>query len=137
MPSGKEIRAQIDTENVKALLLINGGGAIAMLTLFPITLGKYGNNTVTTEYIIWSIFLYAAGILFGAVHNHLRRLCSLAHDRNDAPCAKGKFTYFKTPEPCICFWSWGCMWASLVVFIIAGVLVLLGSLAMLDGLQST
>jgi len=35
MSNGVEQRAQIDTETVRALLVINGGGAIALLSLLP------------------------------------------------------------------------------------------------------
>ena len=38
--NGKEIREGIDTETVKALLLINGGGAVALLTFAAAVLNR-------------------------------------------------------------------------------------------------
>ena len=35
MTSGKEIRARIDSEQVRGLLLINGGAAVALIALIP------------------------------------------------------------------------------------------------------
>lgn len=40
MAPGLEIRAQIDSENVKGLLLINGGGAVALIAFLPAVIGK-------------------------------------------------------------------------------------------------
>ncbi len=49
MTKGLEIRAQIDTEVVKGLLLLNGGGAVALLALLPTVIGKPGFSEVPPE----------------------------------------------------------------------------------------
>jgi len=36
---GVKIRAQIDTESVRNVMLINGGGSVALLALLPAILG--------------------------------------------------------------------------------------------------
>ncbi len=40
MPKGIEIRAAIDTENAMGFLLVNGGGAVVLLTFLPEVLGN-------------------------------------------------------------------------------------------------
>ncbi len=35
LSKGVEIRAQIDNEQIRSLLLINGGGAIALISILP------------------------------------------------------------------------------------------------------
>ena len=42
MPNGVDIRAQIDTETAKGLFVINGGGALALLSLLVAILDKDG-----------------------------------------------------------------------------------------------
>jgi hypothetical protein len=46
MATGLEIRAQIDQENVKGLLLINGGAAVALLAALPQVFDKLVSSEV-------------------------------------------------------------------------------------------
>jgi hypothetical protein len=126
-----EIRAQIDTENVKALLLINGGGAVALLAFLPSVLGK-PEFAPLMRGILYSLILYQFGLLSAIVHNRLRRKCSLVfqtHRYRPPPCS---FLGFKLKEPCICSVSILFMWASVIFFVVAGFLVFWGGIAVLS-----
>jgi hypothetical protein len=80
MSKGVETRAQIDTETVKGLLLINGSGAIALLTLFPSLLGKDEYRGLAQAMLI-GVFVFMLGLVFAMLHNHFRRRCSHHHER--------------------------------------------------------
>ena len=114
-----KIRADIDTENVKGLLLINGGAAVALLTFLPHVLDKPGFETLAKA-ILWSLLLFQLGLIFAVAHNRFRRKCSLIyehHNMNPPPC---KSVYFTLTEPCVCHKSILFMWLSVVVFCAGG-----------------
>jgi len=131
MASGLEIRAQIDTETVKGLLLINGGGAIAFLAFLPTVLGKQEYEALAKA-ILFGLLLCQLGLLSAVIHNRLRRVCALRYEEAKAfspnhpdPCRIfGK----SLQEPCVCLWSIACMWGSLLMFLVAGVVVFLGGM---------
>jgi hypothetical protein len=83
MDVGIKIRAQIDTENVKGLLLINGGGAVALLAFLPAVLGK-PEYAALAKAILWALLLFQFGLLTAIAHNRLRRVCSLVYKRAEA-----------------------------------------------------
>jgi len=126
-----EIRAQIDTENVKALLLINGGGAVALLAFLPSVLGKPEFEPLMRG-ILYGLILYQFGLLSAVIHNRLRRKCSLvfqAHNYKPPPCS---FLGIKFKEPCVCSLSILFMWASVIFFVVSGFLVFCGGLEVLN-----
>ena len=107
---GKEIRAQIDTETVKGLLLINGGGVVALLAFLPSILGKPGYEPLARA-ILWGLVLFQGGLVATLIHNHLRRRCSLAYDCSES---KVKFLGKGLAEPWVChfshlFWQFRCI----------------------------
>ena len=57
MADGQEIRAGVDTETVRGLLLINGGGAIALLAFLPGVLLKPELESLARA-IIWAVFTF-------------------------------------------------------------------------------
>lgn len=131
MPTGVEIRAAIDTENVKGLLLINGGGAVALLALLPTVLGK-PEYTPLTKSILWGLLSCQVGLLSAVIHNRLRRVCSLVYEAAQAnspaypdPCRLFGWTL---REPCVCMWSIGFLWLSTLSFVVAGLFVFAGGL---------
>ena len=131
-----EIRAQIDTENVKALLLINGGGAVALLAFLPAVLGKPQYEALTRA-ILWGILLFQAGLLSAVVHNRLRRKCSFvyqSHNYQPPPCS---IFGLKLNEPCICSVSILFMWGSVLSFLVAGILVFLGGFETLGTMEAS
>ncbi|MBI2715883.1 MAG: hypothetical protein HYX37_15740 [Rhizobiales bacterium] len=119
MSNGVERRSQIDTETVKALLLINGGGAIALLSLLPALLGKDGFKGFVLAILI-GILILMFGLICAVVHNRLRRQCSLHYDRYKMSPPKGQLLGFKLWEPTICCVSIFFMWLSILSFFVAG-----------------
>lgn len=82
MTKGLEIRAQIDTENVKGLFLVNGGAAVALLAFLPAVLDKPAYESLARA-VLWSLVIYQVGLLFAIVHNRLRRVCSLVYEQHN------------------------------------------------------
>lgn len=134
MTKGLEIRAQIDTENVKGLLLINGGGAVALLAFLPSVLGKPGYEPLARA-ILWGLLIFQVGLVAAVIHNRLRRICSLAYERHQYQPPPCKFLGLKLREPCICCMSTLFMWLSLVAFFAAGIFVFKGGLETLEQKQ--
>lgn len=123
MAEGRETRATIDSETVRGLLLINGGGAIALLAFLSGVIQE-PRFAVLSLAIILAVFVFQLGLLFAVVHNRLRRLCSLEYAKMSANRKKCTFLGKQLKEPCVCHWSTGFMWASIVAFVFAGLLVL-------------
>jgi len=129
MTSGLEIRAQIDSENLKGLLVANGGGAVALLTFLPFILGKPCYVRLA-QAVLWALLSCQSGLVFALVHNRLRRICSLIYEQHKyepPPCRIVPFRWLKS-EPCVCHTSTLFMWLSLVAFVFAGVFVLVRGL---------
>ncbi|MHC4123900.1 MAG: hypothetical protein ACYSSI_10030 [Planctomycetota bacterium] len=126
---GKEIRAQIDTENVKGLLLINGGGVVALLAFLPAILDKPNYKPLSVA-ILWSLLFFQIGLVAALVHNHLRRRCSLAYESTETK--KSKFLGLGLPEPRVCHFSHISMAISYICFIIAGIVILSGGFKVLS-----
>jgi small-conductance mechanosensitive channel len=124
MADDRETRAAIDTETVKGLLLINGGGAVALLTFLPGVLQKPEFDSLSRA-IIYAVFVFQIGLASAVIHNYLRRKCSLEYAKNVRPCTLFGLTL---REPCICNWSYWCMYLSIVAFIAAGVVVMVAAL---------
>ncbi len=126
MGTGRETRATIDSETVKGLLLINGGGAVALLAFLPGVLQKPELETLARA-IIWSVFTFQIGLVCAVIHNRFRRKCSLEYAKKELEgCV---FFGKKLKEPCICHWSIGFMWGSIASFVLAGVFVLAAGLS--------
>jgi hypothetical protein len=131
MSTGLEIRAQIDTENVKGLLLINGGAAVALLAALPHVFDKPGFESLARS-ILWGLLAFQIGLVLAVVHNRLRRICSLEYERHNyrpPPCERFGL---RLREPCVCHASILCMWLALIAFVGGGVIVFWGGLKSLD-----
>jgi hypothetical protein len=131
MADGLKIRAEIDNENVKGLLLINGGAAVALLTFLPYVLDKPGYESLARA-ILWGLLLSQVGLICAVAHNRLRRKCSLLYEQHNyspPPCMALGFTL---SEPCICRTSIIFMWLSVVAFCVGGVTVFFGGLEALN-----
>jgi hypothetical protein len=129
MSNGVERRSQIDTETVKALLLINGGGAIALLTLFGSVLTLFGSVLGKDGYenlamaILVGVWILILGLVFAVIHNRLRRKCSLHYDQREMEPPAGRLLGLQLREPTICIVSTVFMWLSIVAFVTAGAFV--------------
>jgi hypothetical protein len=116
MSNGVDRRSQIDTEMVKALVLINGGGAIALLTLFPHVLNKPGYEPLASA-IMYGVLVFVIGLVSAIIHNRFRRVCSLIYDQYNMRPPKGQVAGFKLREPTICIASIALMWLSIFAFL--------------------
>ena len=135
MKTGVEIRAAIDTETVRALLVVNGGTAAGLMTLLPLIVEKPSLHAFALG-AVGAIMCAAAGLFLAIYHNRLRRKCSLQYDLDSRsrrrPCSWVPEWMQSVPhEPCICTRSVFAMWLSLVAFIAAAVVVGIGAWASL------
>lgn len=130
MTDRRETRAVIDSETVRGLLLINGGGAVALLAFLSTILGKPGFVGLS-QAVIWATFVFQAGLVAAVIHNRFRRLCSFEYSKKQE--SRKQCSLFGTVlrEPCICHWSTGFMWASILAFLLGGLIVLIGGICVL------
>lgn len=131
MTDGLNIRAEIDAENVKGLLLINGGAAIALLAFLPHVLGK-PEYVALARAILWGLVVFQAGLLFAVMHNRLRRKCSLVYEQHSYRPPPCEVLGHKLSEPCVCRASNIFMWLSVVAFCAGGATVFVGGLQSLN-----
>ena len=131
MSNGVERRSQIDTETVRALLLINGGGAVALLTLLSQVISKAGYAPLASA-ILWGVLIFMFGLFCAVVHNQLRRKCSLHYDRHNMRPPRGSIFGVKLPEPTVCFFSSAFMWLSISAFVVAGSYVAFRGISVVD-----
>jgi hypothetical protein len=117
--SGVETRAKIDTETVRALLLINGGGVVALLTLLPRLLEDDSYHYLVQATLV-GILLLILGLVSAVVHNKFRRDCSLIFERHKMEPPGGTIFGWRLERPRSCFISSVFMWCSVACFISAG-----------------
>jgi hypothetical protein len=127
MTTGKEIRATIDNELFKGLLLINGGGVVALLAMLSSLLikARYPDLIRGT---LWGILMMMGGLILAVVHQHYRRKCSLIYDHHHDQPPPGRLFGFQLWEPTKCVFSHVCMWGSLIAFGCAGIRVAVAGL---------
>jgi hypothetical protein len=122
-----DIRAKIDSQNVNGLILINGGGIVALLAFLPHILKEHEYICLTRSIFIGFLMLIL-GLTSSLVHNHLRRRCSLAYDEGKP---KKKWFIFGN-EPIICHYSSVFMCLGYFFFILAGIIILIGGFSTLN-----
>lgn len=125
---GVKLRAQIDGEVVRGLMLANGGGAVALIALLPNLLDKY---PMLARWTLWGLLGMFLGLAFAIVHNRYRRHCSLAFEtawRGGRQPAPGFFWWFQLSSPVVCWLSELFMRLSAIGFIAGGLCVLVGGL---------
>lgn len=129
---GVKIRAQIDTESVRNVMLVNGGGSVALLALLPTILGTQLVFAVLLTLAIWLF-----GLTLAVTHSVLRRKCSLVHEKYGMNPPSGMPRLRINPkQPWVCWWAWQCLYASIVTFLIGGILMVSLSFANLDALSA-
>jgi uncharacterized membrane protein len=119
MASGIDRRAQMDAETVKALLLINGGGAVALLSFFTAIVGKPGHESLARS-VLFAVVGMMLGLVFAVLHNHYRRKCSLHHERHNYKPPAGTLFGYRLSRPRVCWLSLAFMRASLIAFLLSG-----------------
>ncbi len=122
MSNGVERRSQIDTETVKALLLINGGGIVTLLGVFSQVLGKGGYEHLATVILV-GVLILMFGLMCAVIHNRLRRECSLHYDQQNMRPPKGRLFGITLWEPTVCCISTIFMWLSIASFVVGGTYV--------------
>jgi len=130
---GVKIRAQIDTESVRNVMLVNGGGSVALLALLPAILG-----TPLVFALLLTLAVWLFGLTLAVTHSVLRRKCSLVHEQHGMNPPHGKSRlWIKPREPWVCWWSWRCLYASILTFLIGGAVMVSFGFANLDALSAT
>jgi len=126
MTTGREIRSRIDSEQVRGLLLINGGAAVALIALIPYVLDK-PEFIALSRGIFLALFLFQLGLVFAVIHNRQRRKCALEYEEAEVNPSNWpgscRFLWWEANEPCICMRSIAFMWASVACFVFGGLTV--------------
>jgi hypothetical protein len=128
---GVKIRAQIDTESVRNVMLVNGGGSVALLALLPAILGT---PLVFPLFLALAIWLF--GLTLAVTHSVLRRKCSLVYEQHGMNPPHGKSRLCINPkQPWVCWWAWRCLHMSIVAFLIGGAVMVFFGFANVEALS--
>ena len=129
---GVKIRAQIDSESVRAVMLVTGGGCIALLALLPTIMG-----TQLVVGMMWTFALWLGSLALAVIHNVMRRHCSLQYEANKMNPPPGKPRLWIKPEvPWVCWWSWRFLYTSIALFLIGGAVIVGYGFAGMDELTN-
>ena len=133
---GVRMRAQIDTESVRAVMLVTGGGCIALLALLPTIAG-----TRLVVGMMWTFACWLASLTLVLIHNVLRRHCSNIYqwhwDNRKAQPPAGKQRLWVDPKvPWVCWWSWRFLYSSIALFAIGGAVIVGYGFVSMDELMS-
>lgn len=113
---GVKIRAQIDTESVRNVMLVNGGGSVALLALLPAILG-----TPLVFGVLLTLAIWLFGLTLAVSHSVLRRKCSHVYEQHGMKPPPGKPRLgIKPREPWVCWWGWRFLYASILTFLVGG-----------------
>src|SRR5690554_3230413 len=115
----KKTRAQIDSETVRSVMLVNGGGSVGLLALLPSIIG-----TPLVFGVLLALSVWLLGLTFVVIHNILRRKCSEALQVNgDTPQKERPWLCVTPNEPWVCWWSWKLLYTSVAAFFIGGAIM--------------
>jgi len=134
MSNGVDRRAQMDIETSKGLLLINGGGAVALLSVFSALVGKEGFEPLLSA-VLLSVFGMMGGLVCAIFHNYFRRKCSLHYELHKMAPPGGSFFGVPLPEPGVCFVGTLFLCVSVTCFMSAGSYVAYTGLTNMEQLQ--
>ena len=124
-----EQRGHLDMQTVRSLILINGGGAVALLSVFAAIAGKLdtpGLRSFVAALLI-GVILFMGGLLTAVLNNHYMRVCSL-HNALKRPRVD---SWFFDPEPPVCHRAHYCRYFSMGFFMAGGITVAIGGFLML------
>ena len=136
MSNAIDRRAQMDIETFKAVLLINGGGAVALLSVFSALVGKEGFEGLLRSILV-AVFGMMAGLVCAIFYNYFRRKCSLHYELHKMAPPRGTFLGVPLPEPGVCFVGTLFLCASILCFMSAGGYVAYTGLTNMEQLQRT
>lgn len=153
MREGTTEKSRVEKETVRALLVANGAGAVAMLALLPAVLDRTGYQLLARS-LLYGVLVMMIGVILAIVHNHLRSRMPLAnepqpvrpqqsnmssqqhglgsqqHNPNQQP-TRPVSVETKAPGSGLAMASALCMWLSVVAFLGAGSFVAVSGLTML------
>lgn len=119
MTKGIEIRAQIDTESTRNVMLVNGGGSVALLALLPEVLG-----TPLVFGVLLTLAVWLFGLVLAVSHSVLRRKCSLVYDQHNMRPPSGRPVLLIEPcQPWVCWWGSLFLYLSIFAFLLGGVVM--------------
>lgn len=129
-----EIRAQIDSEVTRGLLLVNGGAAVALMAFLPHVIGDDALRPLAVGSVA-ALGPLAVALFLAVASNRLRRVCSLRYEqaRSTSPMGSTQWQFlgktYNEPRPCVInVW---CIWASAGLFLAASLAVFAGALCTL------
>lgn len=131
MADGVERRAQVDTETVRGLQLMNGGMSAGLVTMLP-SIMRDSSTAGLSLYMVAAIACGALGLVLAVIHNRLRRKCSLEYSRalgdRQRPFTNRLLRRCQSVpgEPAICTKSVMYMWASLICFVLGATVIGVG-----------
>ena len=129
---GVKIRAQIDTESVRNVMLVNGGGSVALLAILPAILG-----TPLVFGLLITLAIWLFGLTLAVIHSVLRRKCSLEYEQHGMNPPPGKPKFWIDPKvPWVCWWGWRCLYASIFAFLMGGIVMVCIGFANIDVLSN-
>ena len=118
---GVKIRAQIDSESVRYVMLANGGGSVALIALLPNVL-----YTPLVFAVLLTLAVWLVGLTLAITHSVLRRKCSLVYENSKMSPPAGKSVLWINPkQPWVCWWLWRALYASIVAFLVGGALIVI------------
>ena len=71
MREGTTEKSRVEKETVRALLVANGAGAVAMLALLPAVLDRIGYQPLARG-LLFGLLVMMLGVVLAIAHNHLR-----------------------------------------------------------------
>ena len=145
LSEGVKIRAQIDTESVRAVMLVTGGGSVALIALIPKIMG-----TPLVEGLIYTLALWLLSLTLVVIHNVLRRHCSNIYEpylkKGEQPppgdphfrivCGFPRAVVIPN-VPWVCWWSWRFLYPSIAFFLVGGIVMAIFAVANIDVLTAT
>ncbi|MBB3066008.1 hypothetical protein [Limibacillus halophilus] len=126
---GYKLRADMDAQLGKLLLLINGGGAATIATLLTDTI-REETLTVLNIAAVLALTCFLSGIVLNAFHQRWRRECNLAYDAEEksSPPLAAQVAAGTASEPEVCIRNRRALWASLWAFASGGAAILVGAI---------
>ena len=131
---GVKIRAEIDTQSMRAVLTVAAGGSVALLAFLPYLLGNPDMHSFA-RFVVAAFILYQLSLVLCLVHNVLRRHCSSTYEdawREEKQPDPGQFLGIKLKKhPTVCFYGWLSLWLAIGAFIFGSILLCSGTFAIL------
>src|SRR5262245_28938593 len=124
-------RSLIESETFRALLLINGGGAVALLAVLAAIFDKDRFTSLSFAMLV-ALAILTFGLACAVIHNHLRAKSA----EGTAMEPKGRLLGMSLRMPSMVGLSVLCLWLSIGAFVAAGATIAHRGLSNLNELQA-